>query len=84
MHKPTYLYRNARSGEWLELFLVAAITTVLVTRFYLHLTHYPSFGGAKLHIAHMLPGGLLMAAGLILLFSFIGKHSQRCWIWPIY
>jgi hypothetical protein len=69
--------RNIRAGDLLELFFVAAISSVLFTRFYLHLTNYPSLGGARLHIAHMLPGGLLMLASIIIMFAFLGHRAQR-------
>jgi hypothetical protein len=68
--------RNARAGDLLELFLVAAISSLLLTRFYLELTHYPQIGGS-LHIAHMLPGGLLMLTAIVILVSFIGYRTQR-------
>ncbi|MFF0818584.1 hypothetical protein ACFYVR_26070 [Rhodococcus sp. NPDC003318] len=48
-----------------ELFLVAAVATVLITRAYLAATGYPQIGSGTLHIAHVLWGGLLMAAALV-------------------
>jgi hypothetical protein len=77
MSRPSYFYRNARAGELLELFLVSAVTSLLTVRFFLHLTGYPSVGGARFHIAHMLYGGLLMVAALVLLMAFIGSRVQR-------
>jgi hypothetical protein len=50
---------------------------VLLIRFYLRLTGYPSVGGATLHIAHVLWGGLLMLAALLLLLAFLGRASRR-------
>ncbi|MGW0172989.1 hypothetical protein ACWDUM_04005 [Rhodococcus sp. NPDC003322] len=50
-----------------ELFLVAAVATVLVTRAYLAATGYPQIGGGALHVAHVLWGGLLMAMALVAL-----------------
>jgi len=72
-----HFYRNARSGELLELFLVSAVSSLLITRFVLHLAHYPSLGGRGLHIAHMLWGGLLMATAIIMLLAFMGFRVQR-------
>ncbi len=64
-------------GELLELFMVSAVTALLVNRFILFLLGYPSIGGSKLHIAHMLWGGLLMLIGLILVFVFLGYRVRQ-------
>ncbi|GAA4489187.1 hypothetical protein GCM10023094_50360 [Rhodococcus olei] len=48
-----------------ELFLLAAVATVLITRAYLAATGYPQIGGGALHVAHVLWGGLLMAVALV-------------------
>jgi hypothetical protein len=71
------LVRDLRSGAQLDLFFVSAVASVLLIRFYLRLTGYPSVGGASLHIAHVLWGGMLMLAALVLLLSFIGRASRR-------
>ncbi len=70
-------YRNIRAGEQLDLFFISAIGSLLLVRAFLHLTGYPQIGGDTLHIAHMLPGGLLMAAASVLNLAFIGLHIQR-------
>jgi hypothetical protein len=72
-----HFYRNTRAGELLELFLVSAVSSVLLTRAWLELTGYPTVGGHSLHIAHMLWGGLLMAVSTIILLAFIGVRAQR-------
>ncbi len=72
------LHRDFHSAGHLDLFMVAAISAVLVTRFYLRVTGYPQVGGATLHIAHMLWGGLLMLAALLLVLSLLGRRS-RLW-----
>ncbi len=69
--------RNVDAGRYLEGFLVAAVAAVLVIRFFLELTGYPQLGGHGLHIAHMLWGGLLMLAALVLMLAFLGKHVQH-------
>lgn len=69
-------YRNNHAGELLEYFLISAVATVLIIRFYLEQTNYPQFGGDYLHIAHMLPGGFLMITGIILLITFFGSRAQ--------
>jgi hypothetical protein len=71
------LYRNIYARELLDLFLLSAIGTVLVIRTYLHLTGYPQIGGGSLHIAHILYGGILMAAGSALNYAFLGLRAQR-------
>lgn len=48
------LYRNIRSRQALELFLLAGISGLLAVRFYLHVTGYPHIGDDSLHIANML------------------------------
>jgi hypothetical protein len=74
---PRYFYRNDRSSELLELFLVSAITCLLLVRFFLHLTGYPQISGRDLHVAHMLPGGILMVAALVITMAFLGSRVQR-------
>jgi hypothetical protein len=67
------LVRNQRAGAHLTTFVVAAVSTILVTRLFLRLTGYPQIGTeGGLHIAHMLPGGFLMLAALTLLLGFVG------------
>lgn len=51
---------------------------MLAIRFILRITGYPSVGGARFHIAHMLYGGLLMAMALLLCLSFLGNRT-RLW-----
>lgn len=67
---PESTIRDADGGEILELFLVAAVAALLLIRSFLALTHYPHLGGSHLHIAHVLWGGLLMLAALMLLISY--------------
>jgi hypothetical protein len=69
--------RNVDAGSFLESFLIAAVSAVLVIRVYLELTGYPKIGGGGLHIAHMLWGGVLMVAALILLLAYLGKWMQH-------
>jgi hypothetical protein len=71
------LLRDFEAGRQLDLMLVAAVAAVLGIRFYLALTGYPQVGGDTLHIAHMLWGGLLMLAALVLLLSFVGRGPHR-------
>jgi hypothetical protein len=73
----TIFYRNIRARDQLELFLLAAISSVLLVRLYLHLTGYPQIGSGGLHIAHMLWGGALMMAGIVIGISFLGARALR-------
>src|SRR3984893_11180051 len=69
----TRLQRLIRSAEpeSLELFLVAAVLTVLTLRVYLTATNYPQIGGGGLHIAHVLWGGLGMVVAIMILLTFV-------------
>ena len=68
---------NTNAPEYLELFLISGVTSVLGIRAFLALTGYPQIGGDGLHIAHMLWGGLFMTLALLLLFSSLGQATQR-------
>lgn len=75
--RPRRLLRDLHAGQFLDLFLVSAVSAVLAIRFYLYLADYPKVGGEALHVAHMLWGGLLMLAALVLLLSTIGRRAQQ-------
>jgi hypothetical protein len=66
------LVRNVHTVEHLTTFVVAGVATVLVTRLLLRLMGYPEIGGRGLHIAHVLPGGLLMLVSIVLLLAYVG------------
>jgi len=70
--------RDLSADRYLDLFIVGGVSAVLAIRFLLRITGYPSLGGARFHIAHMLWGGLLMAAALLVSLSFLGHHA-RLW-----
>lgn len=70
-------YRNVRARDQLEIFLLSAVSSLLLVRFYLHITGYPQIGSGGLHIAHMLWGGALMLAALVVVLSFLGARAQR-------
>lgn len=76
-HSRTAIWRirELRGSSLVELMLVCAVITILVTRAYLALTGYPQVGGATLHIAHMLWGGLLMLIGALIFF----QAADRAW-----
>lgn len=72
-----WLARDVDLGPLSELFFVSGVVALLLTRFYLALTGFPQLGGAGLHIAHLLWGGLLMLVALTLLLAFVGRSTQR-------
>src|SRR2546428_989006 len=80
MEKPLtrpFFIRNLDAGKLLESFLVSAVAAFLGVRFFLGLTGYPRLGGGGLHIAHMLWGGTLMVAAVLLLLSNLGQRIRR-------
>jgi hypothetical protein len=78
MQKHTSFPRDLAAARYLDLFVVGGVSAVLAIRFLLRITGYPSLGGARFHIAHMLWGGLLMAAALLAELSFLGNRT-RLW-----
>jgi hypothetical protein len=72
-----FFIRNLRAGELLELFLVSAVAALLAVRFFLGLTGFPQLDGGGLHIAHMLWGGGLMVAALLVLLGYLGQRVRR-------
>lgn len=69
--------RDFEGGAHLDIFLVAAVSAVLLIRVFLKLTHYPQVGGGTLHIAHVLWGGLLMLGGVVTLLSWRGRMTRQ-------
>lgn len=65
-----YRIRDPLASSLVEVWLIAAVVTVLGIRAYLALTGYPQVGGDTLHIAHMLWGGLGMVIGFGMLILF--------------
>lgn len=70
------LLRRGEAGALVEAFVVVGILTILVTRAYLYATGYPQIGGATLHIAHSLWGGLGMVIALAVVFAFLGARPR--------
>src|ERR1700730_11868310 len=68
--------RDLAAARYLDLFVVGGVSAVLAIRFILRITGYPSLGGARFHIAHMLWGGLLMAGALLAALSFLGNPTK--------
>lgn len=72
-----WLARDTDLGALSEIFFISGVVSLLLTRFYLALTGFPQLGGAGLHIAHLLWGGLLMLVALVLLLAFVSRSMQR-------
>jgi hypothetical protein len=72
-----FFIRNLDAGPLLETFLVSAVAAVLAVRFILGATGYPQLGGRGLHIAHMLWGGALMLAAVLVLLGYLGHRVRR-------
>ncbi|WP_295698687.1 hypothetical protein [Lapillicoccus sp.] len=69
--------RDAEGAEHFELFVVAAVLSIAVTRGFLALSGYPQIGSAGgLHIAHVLFGGLGMMIALLIFMLFLGRRSR--------
>jgi len=69
--------RNAEASLLLESFFIAAVVSFLAIRAFLALTGYPRLGASGIHVAHMLWGGLLMLAALLLLLAFLDRSVQH-------
>jgi hypothetical protein len=78
--QPGFARRPVRSvdiGPLQDTFLISAVTMIIVIRLQLWVTNYPQLGGGKLHIAHLLWGGLFMLIAIGLLLSFLGRGWRR-------
>lgn len=72
-----FFVKNFQAGEILEDFLISAVASVLVIRFFLIIFNYPQIGGNGLHIAHMLWGGLLMMAAMVLMICYLTQKIRH-------
>lgn len=54
--------KRSDAKAYLFLTVLSFAASVTLTRFFLELTGYPQIGNEELHIAHVLWGGLLLAA----------------------
>jgi hypothetical protein len=71
------LQRTSEFSSLHETLLLSAVATILVIRTQLWLTNYPQLGGAGLHIAHLLWGGLFMLIAIALVLTFLGRPIRR-------
>jgi hypothetical protein len=76
-HRRKWPARYVQLGELQDTFLISAVGMILIIRLQLFLTNYPSLGGGKLHIAHLLWGGLLMMIALGMLFTLVGRRWRQ-------
>lgn len=70
------IVRNVEFTQLFDVFFITAITTILVIRFLLKITGYPSIGGSTMHISHLLPGTLLLLLALMLLLSTVNRGAR--------
>jgi len=77
-----WIARNLAGPDLAEAFLVAAVVVVITLRTFLAATGYPQVGGSRLHIAHLLYGGLGMLLAILMLLMLVGSrvHSVAAWI----
>jgi hypothetical protein len=74
---PRAAARDVDAGSNLQVLLISSVVAVLLTRLYLGMTGYPRIGSGPLHVAHLLWGGLLMLAAMVVLLSVLGKRTKR-------
>jgi hypothetical protein len=65
--------RNIDAPLLFETFFVAAVASFLGIRWFLAATGYPRIGSNGIHVAHMLWGGLLLLAAILLLVGFLDR-----------
>ena len=69
--------RDAEGAGHVELFLVATVVTITVTRLYLQLTGFPQIGSTSgLHVAHVLFGGVFMLVAMVMFMLLLGRSSR--------
>ena len=70
--------RRPGAETYLLITLLSFAASVSGTRFFLEITGYPQLGGQKLHIAHVLWGGLLLFISSILPLVLANR-----WVYPV-
>ena len=74
--RPRWPARSYDLHQQLTLLFVCAVATVVFTRGFLAATGYPQVGGSKLHIAHVLWGGLLLLTALVTTLAFLSPAAK--------
>jgi hypothetical protein len=77
--KRRFLVRSTDLARRLDVFLVAAIASVVGNRVFLVITGYPQIGNGTLHISHAIWGGLMMAIAVIIAVTYL-TPSMRGWV----
>lgn len=73
----THPFVRSRGGmAALTAYVTIAAITIIITRSYLAATGYPQVGGGRLHIAHALYGGALMALAGVGQAIFLGSRAR--------
>ncbi len=75
--RQSLLVRDTDTDSLLDLFMVIAVVTILVSRAFLAATGYPQISPGDLHIAHMLWGGFLMFIALVMVFRYWNPSVRR-------
>lgn len=76
MDHKRFFIRRIEAENNLEIFLISAVSAILLIRLFLRLSGYPQLGGERFHIAHMLWGGLFMLAAIFLALAYIGRKNR--------
>src|SRR4051812_15475634 len=71
-----YFVRSTDLAHRLDLFLIAAIGSVIGNRVFLVITGYPQVGNGTLHISHAIWGGLMMAIAVILATAYLSPFIR--------
>jgi hypothetical protein len=69
--------RRTHSSKYLLVMLVSFAVSVSLTRAFLNLTGFPQLGSGKLHIAHVLWGGLILYIATIIPLLYANR-----WVYP--
>ncbi len=65
------------AASYIFIMMISFAAAVLVTRIFLELTGYPQIGDEKLHVAHVLWGGLIVAVGAALPLIYANQFIYR-------
>ena len=68
--------RRQSAEVYLLLMLLSFAASLTLTRLLLYLTGYPQLGGANLHIAHVLWGGLILFVAALLPLIFVNRWAH--------
>jgi hypothetical protein len=74
---PRFGWRSMELVRLLDAFLIFAVLAVLGNRVFLEITGYPKVQTGKLHIAHVLWGGLMMMIAIVFATAFVAPATRR-------